>query len=292
MKIRYYLEYLPFITFASLVRVLPRSLAIKFGRGMGSLGRYLQPRRVRIARENLRHAFPEMPDTELEDLLKKIFNHLGVSFVDMLRLDLFSGQRDMDRYFTFEGVEHLHEALKLGRGGIMLSGHVGFWEAGAFFLPQLGIQAGFVAKPMRNPLVDAYLARMRASSGCYLINSRKGARRIIKALQQNHLVGILMDQHRSQREAVKVPFFGRPAYTTPIVAQIAMKRQTPIVPIFVYRKDDGRYTVRIEPMIILDAGAMTEEDIVRNTALLTECIEQGIRKDISQWFWVHRRWRV
>jgi KDO2-lipid IV(A) lauroyltransferase len=45
-------------------------------------------------------------------------------------------------------------------------------------------------------------------------------------------------------------------------------------------------------MIILDAGAMTEEDIVRNTALLTECIEQGIRKDISQWFWVHRRWRV
>ncbi len=292
LKIRNYLEYLPFISCAAVVRVLPRPLALRLGRAIGSLGRLLQPRRVRIARENLQQAFPEMSEAELAATLKQIFHHLGASFVDLLRLDLFASRKDLDRYFTFEGIEHLHETLALGRGGILLSGHVGFWEAGAFFLPQFGIKAGFVAKPMRNPLVDAYLTRMRTASGCYLINSRKGARRIVKALQSNHLVGILMDQHTRPRDSLKIPFFGRPAYTTPVVAQIAMKQQAPVLPSFVYRQADGSYTVRFEPMILLDPGSMSVDDVRRNTILLTECIERGIQREVSQWFWVHRRWRT
>lgn len=292
MMIRNYLEYIPFIAFAALVRVLPRNLAIRFGRRAGTLGRLLQPGRVRLARENLRQALPEMSAAEREETIRKMFQHLGISFVDMLRLDLFSGRKDLDNYFTFEGLEHLHEALALGRGGIMLSGHVGFWEAGAFFLPEIGITAGFVAKPMRNPLVDAYLGRMRAASGCYMINSRKGARRIVKALHQNDLVAILMDQHTRPKDSVVIPFFGRPAYTTPVPAQIAMKLQVPIIPSFVYRDADDRYIVRFEPMILLDPGSMSDEDVLRNTALLTRCIEHGVRREISQWFWLHRRWRV
>lgn len=291
MNLRNRLEYIFFVTFASLVRLLPRSLAIRAGRVLGGLGRCLQPRRVRVARQNLQQAFPEMNEVERDAVIGKMFQHLGVSFVEMVRLDLFSSSRDLDRYFSFEGVEHLHEALKLGRGGIMLSGHVGFWEAGAFFLPQLGLQAAFVAKPMRNPLVDTYINRMRESFGCYQISSRKGARRILKALHSNHLVGILMDQHTRPQEAVEVPFFGRNAYTTPIIAQIAMKHGTPVIPSFVYRTEDGRYLARFEPMIVLEAGDMSAADIQQNTLYLTERIEQGVRREISQWFWIHRRWR-
>ena len=291
MKIRNYLEYIPFIAFASLVRGLPRHVAMRFGRRMGSLARHLQPRRVRIARENLRQAFPEMPVSQREALLDNMFMHLGVSFVEMLRLDLYSGREDLERYFRFEGIEHLNEVLKLGRGGIVLSGHVGFWEAGAFFMPQLGVKAGFVAKPIRNPLVGGYFDRMRSAKGCYQINSRKGARRIVKALQSNHLVGILIDQHTRPKEAVKVPFFGRPAHTTPVVARIAMKLQTPVLPCFVYRTDEDRYIVRFEPHILLDPGSMSDEDIVNNTTLLSGYIEQAVKREPSQWFWVHRRWR-
>lgn len=291
MKIRNYLEYIPFIAFAGLVRGIPRRPAMRFGRWMGSLARHLQPRRVRIARENLRRAFPEMPASQRGELLDKTFKHLGISFVEMLRLDLYAGRQDLERYFRFEGLEHLNQVLELGRGGIMLTGHVGFWEAGAFFLPQLGVRAGFVAKPMHNPLVDAYFERMRTANGCYPINSRRGARRIVRALQGNHLVGILIDQHTRPKEAVKVPFFGRPAYTTPVVTRIAMKLQTPILPSFVYRTDEDRYIVRFEPHILLDPGSMSDEEILRNTTLLTGYIERAVRREPSQWFWVHRRWR-
>jgi len=291
LSARHKLEYFLLVGFAALVRALPRNLAIALGSATGAAGRLFQPRRVTIARDNLRQALPEIPDAEREDILKKNFRHLGISFIEMLRLDLFSGQRDMDRYFSFEGLENLHEAISLGRGCIMLSGHVGFWEAGAFFLPQLGVKTAFVAKPMRNQLVDAYFCRMRSAFGCYQVSSRKGARRIIKALQNNHMVGILMDQHTTPKTSVRVPFFGRPAYTTPVVAQIAMKLQTPVLPSFVYRTADNRYRVRFEPLIILDAGEMNDADVLHNTTYLTDRIEQGIRREISQWFWVHRRWR-
>jgi len=288
--IRYWLEYFPFIIIATIVRLLPRKAAMSLGRRLGSLGRYLQPGRVNIADDNLRQAFPEMPETERGELVNRVFSDLGVGFVEMLRLDMMNGQDDLEKLFTIEGAQHIPDALALNRGCILLTGHVGSWEAGNFVLPTLGFPIAVVAKPMRNPLVDAYFRRMRQSYGAYMIDSRKGARRIYKALKQNHVVGILMDQHIKKNEAVKVPFFGRPAHTTPIIAQIAMKHRVPIVPVFSYRNPDDTYLIKASAPILLE-GELSDENIVANTAKLTKCIEDGIMHDVSQWFWVHRRWK-
>lgn len=287
---RNWLEYIPFIIIAKLVRALPRRTALALGRRLGSLGRRLQPGRVRIARNNLRHAYPDMPAAEREAIIREMFSHLGAGFVEMLRLDLMKEAADIARDFDIDGEEHLRMALAEGRGCILLTGHLGFWEAGNFIFSKLGYSIGVVAKPMRNPLTDQYFLRMREMAGGYIINSRKGARRILKALQQKHLVGILMDQHVGRRQGVQVPFFGRMAWTTPIIAELAMKYRVPIVPAFCSWLPDNRYHLKISPMIMLE-GEPTPERVVENTALLTRVIEDAVRKDPSQWFWVHRRWR-
>jgi KDO2-lipid IV(A) lauroyltransferase len=287
---RYWLEYILFIAAACIIRALPRKTALALGRKLGTLAGHLLPKRVRIADDNLRHAFPEMPAGERSDLVKRVFRDLGAGFIEMIRLDKYDGNNDFTKLFTIEGEQYLREALALGRGCILLTGHVGFWEGGNFALKMLDLSVGFVAKPMKNPLVDAYFRRMRESYGAYIIDNQKGARRILKALQSNHVVGILMDQHMARDQAVRVPFFGRPAYTTPIIAQIAMKQQVPVVPAFCYRQKDDTYLIKMSPPIFLDKE-MSEERIYANTALLTQKIEEGIRRDVSQWFWVHRRWK-
>ena len=287
---RYWLEYIPFLTIATIIRLLPRGAALALGRQLGAAGRYLQPRRVKIADDNLRHAFPQMSQAERENLLKRVFRDLGLGFIEMLRLDKFHGRDGLEKFFTIEGIEHVHEALALGRGCILLTGHLGFWEAGNYVFPVLGIPTGIVAKPMKNPLVDAYFRRMREAYGGYIIDTHKGARRILKALQNNHAVGILMDQHMPRSQAVRVPFFGRPAYTTPIIAQLAMKNQVPIVPAFAYRNPDNTYRVKVSPLFFLEKD-LSDEGILASTALMTKVIEDGIREDVSQWFWVHRRWK-
>ncbi len=287
---RNWLEYLPFILVARLVRALPRRTALNLGRRLGLLSRWLMPRRRQLARDNLALAFPEKPDTERDAMLVEMFGHLGVGFAEMLRLDLLHSAGDIKRDCDLQGEEHLRKALAEGRGCILLTGHVGFWEAGNFIFSALGYPIGVVAKPMRNPLIDSYFLRMRETAGGYIINSRKGARRILKALQQNHLVGVLLDQHAGRQQGVQVPFFGRPAWTTPIIAEIAMKYRVPVVPAFAWWLPDHRYNLRIYPLFHLE-GEATPERITENTALLTRHIEEAVRRDPAQWFWVHRRWR-
>ena len=288
---RNWLEYIPFIILVKLVRALPRDFALGMGGWLGSVSQYVQVRRVNIARENLQHAFPEMSAKETNTTIRKMFKHLGISLIDMLRVDLYTGQHDLERYFEINNKEYLSEALELGRGCIVLSGHLGFWEAGSFFMPQLGFATEIVAKPMRNPLVDDYFCRIRRSNGNQIINSRKGARGILKSLQNNHAVCILLDQHLKGQGSTVAPFFGRPAHTTTIITQLATRYQIPIVAAFSYRLPDNTYQCQFEKMFILE-GDLSKENIQANTTLLNQRIEAGIRHDISQWFWLHRRWRA
>ena len=287
---RNWLEYLPLILLAKLVRALPRGTALAFGRQIGLLGRHLLPGRVRISRDNLQRAIPELSAAEHEAIISRMFSHLGMGFIEMLRLDLLRQAADIERDFVIQGEDCIKTALAGGRGAILLTGHVGFWEAGNFIFSSMGYPIGVVAKPMRNPLTEQYFLRMRQAAGGYIINSRKGARRILKALQQNHLVGILLDQHAGRRHGVQVPFFGRLAWTTPIIAEIAMKYRVPVVPAFVWWAPDNRYHLEISSPIHLE-GDLTPENVASNTAMLTRIIEDAVRRDPCQWFWVHRRWR-
>lgn len=285
-----WLEYIPFICIATLVRALPRSMALNLGSLLGQFAQRIQSRRVSIARDNLQKAFPEMSAEVISTTINDMFKHLGISFIDMLRVDKYNGQEDLDRYFEIENEENLKEALSLGRGCIILTGHLGFWEAGAFLLPQLGFETDVVAKPMRNPLVDAYFSRQRKANGNQIINSRKGARGILRSLKQNRAVCVLLDQHLKGTGSIVAPFFGRPAHTTTIVTQMAIRHRIPIVAAYSYRQPDNTYRCHVEKMILLE-GELDEENILASTTLLNQQLETAIRKEISQWFWLHRRWR-
>jgi len=284
------LEYALFLILIFVAKLLPRRTSLTVGGYIGRACQYLLPGKRRIAYNNLSRAFPEMSAAEIKRNVAETFRHLGISGMEMLTLDRFKTDEDLHEYFRFSGLENLREAYALNRGVFILTGHVGFWEVGTFFLPKLGFPADWVAKKMKNPHVDRYFLRMREAGGGRCLDSKKGARRIVRSLGEKRGVAVLLDQHTSRRQAVEVDFFGRPACTTPIITQIAMKHRVPIVPMFAYRTRDYRYEVVADPMIILenDPG---QEAVIRNTARLTQKIEEAIRRDITQWFWVHRRWR-
>lgn len=289
--IKFRIEYVALLVLSFWARHLPRRLSLQVGRYLGRLSWLVQPKRRRLADENMRLALPNMSDRERRKKVRQVFEHFGVSGVDMLRLDMFRAQSgDMERYFELEGTEHLREAYALGRGVLFLTGHVGFWEAGNFAIPELGFPFDVVAKPMKNPLSDDFVVRLRESFGARVLDSKKGARRILKSLQEGRGVAILLDQHISPPGAVQVDFFGRKAFTTTAITNMAMKYNIPVVPIFIYRLPNYRYKIATEQMMILENG--DDPDLVRhNTQLLTDRIEAAARQDVTQWFWMHKRWR-
>ena len=284
-------EYYALQVISVFVRWLPRQTALAFGRFIGRLSMWMVRSRYRIAKENMGVAFPELSAAEIETNIRKNFEHIGMSGVEMLRLDMFKpGSDDLQRYFEFSDLDHLESAIALNKGVIILTGHLGFWEVGQFVFPELGIPFDVVAKPMKNRLSDHFFEELRTSFGTGIINSRKGARRILKSLQQQRVVGVLLDQHISPPGSVVTEFFGRKAYTTSAITTLAMKYQIPIVPLFCLRQEDNRYKVWAEPMLILSNNG--KNSLIENTQKLTNIIETAIRKDVTQWFWMHKRWRV
>lgn len=284
-------EYCAVRLVAALVRRLPRETALVIGGRLGLLAWLLVAKRRQLAEENLQRAFPDLNPRRIRVLAAANFQHIGISAAETLRMDMFRrGSGDIDRYFEFSGLEHLRQAQQLGRGVILLSGHLGFWEAGFFTLPELGIEVDAVAKPLKNPLTDRYFTNIRESFGAGTLDSRHGARKILKSLQANRAVGILLDQHISPPGSVPTEFFGRKAYTTTAVSNLAMKYQIPVVPMFSHRLPDNRYLAWAEPMLLLPGKG--EQAVQENTQLLTNIIETAVRKDVTQWFWMHKRWRV
>ncbi|MBW6510400.1 MAG: hypothetical protein K0A94_12760 [Desulfuromonadales bacterium] len=286
--LRHRLEYVALLCVAPLLRALPRSVALRLGCGIGSLSRWLLRQRCQLACENVRQAFPDWPTEQVSALVKRNFEQLGMSAVETLRLDLLDPHRPAD-LFDIRGAEHLHAALALNRGIILLTGHLGFWEAGHYVFPALGVPLDTIAKPLKNRLTDAYFYRIRTHFGADILNSRKGARRILKSLQAGRAIGLLLDQHISPPGSIPVDFFGRKAYVTTAITNLAMKYQIPIVPTFCLRQPDNRYDIWIEPLVLLKGEGETA--LAENTQFLTNIIEQAIRRDPGQWFWMHKRWR-
>jgi KDO2-lipid IV(A) lauroyltransferase len=245
--------------------------------------------RYELALENMVNALPELTRDQIERHIRDNFLHFGKNAVEMLRLPLLSLEQVRDT-FQIQGLEYLHEALRLNKGVILMTGHLGFWEAGSYLLPALGIPCDIVAKPMKNPLADRFFAGIREKYGASILNSKKGARRIRTALKSGHAVAVLLDQHISPPGSVVTHFFDREAYTTSAITSMAMKHQIPVVPLFCLRNPDNSYRGWIEPMLLLDDGG--PDVVTENTQKLTAIIEAAIRQDVSQWFWMHKRWRV
>lgn len=291
--IRFRIEYAGFMLLYALVRVLPRRAALGAGALLGLLMRLTQGKRRRKALENLRHAFPALGDEGGKSLLRENFRQLGISGVEMLRLDLYRDTASLPAYFEVKGIEQLQEALAGGQGCFLLTGHVGFWEAGSIVLPLLGIPMDVIYKRMKNPHVEQRILALREAAGARAIEKRRAARKILRSLAENRAVAVLIDQRVSSREGVRVDFFARPANATPIIAQMAIKQGTPVVPTFCRRLRDNRYEIVFEPMLRFPQDENpAPEAVVAATQVMTAAIEAAVRRDPEQWFWLHDRWRL
>lgn len=291
--LQYRIEYLFFLLLYGIVRAMPLRLALRLGSQLGTFIYHLQPKRRKKAWENLRHAFPEKSEDVCHLLLRENFRQLGIGAVEMLRLDLYCDNRTLEETFTLTGMQHVQEALALGRGCFLVTGHLGFWEAGSILMPKQGIGIDAIYKHMKNPHVERRIMALRQVAGTRWIEKKRAARKILRSLQENRAVAVLIDQRVARREAVHVNFFNRPVLATPIIALMAIKQGTPIIPTFSWRLPDHRYEIDFAPMITFPQEENpSEETVIAATQLLTEKIEDAVRRAPEQWFWVHDRWRL
>ena len=148
-----------------------------------------------------------------------------------------------------------------------------------------------LAKPMkRKELLDEWIGEIRSASGLEVISAVNAGRKVIRALSQNRVVGILIDQRAKRSEGIWADFFGKKAPTTPGLAVLAMKTGAPVLPVFMVRDEfQGHRLIIKEPLELIRTGDI-KRDVEANTQLFNRTLESMIRQYPDQWFWVHRRW--
>jgi KDO2-lipid IV(A) lauroyltransferase len=285
-------EWLLVGTLAQIVARLPAGLAYTLGERAGRLAFRLDKRHHRIAMDNLSRAFPgEYSPREVEALARGVFENLGRTAVDMARsADLLS--RTGGDAVQVDGFDRLLEAKRRGRGVLLIGAHFGPWELLPLLASRYFEPVHVVARPLDNPWLDDLLVSVRERGGNTVIRKQDAVLAILQVLRRGETVGILIDQHITEKEGVVVPFFGRPASTAFAPALIAIRSGAAVLPVVITREGHGRYRVHIAEEVSLRRSGDLRADLAVNTARFTAAIEALIRRRPDHWFWVHRRWKT
>lgn len=289
---RHRIEYGLYVLGRAIYGSLPAGLLRRFGPIFGRIGFVLNRRHRHVALDNLATAYPTMDESSRVDLGQACFESFGLLLTDFL----CSTRLDRDEYlerFEVEGLQHLEAAETIGKGVLLLTGHLGNWEGLAQYLALSGRTVSFVARPLDNPYMEEDFRQLRERFGNQSIPKRKAARGSLKVLRAAGRVGILMDQRVHPREGKAYPFFGKPAYTTTMPARLSLKTGAPAVLIFGIPIDNWqRCRIVVHPPIVPDPGIESSEAAVdRLTTRYLDVIEQTIREQPDLWLWMHRKWR-
>ena len=285
------IEYLAASAVLALVRLLPIRTAIRMGGALGRLAFAISKRHHAITIDNLTKSFRDKGPDEIRAIARSVYTGLGYQAVEFMRSDRYAGRKAED-FFSFVNYEAILKAQSRGKGVLLLTGHCGSWELMAMAQALKGRPFGIVVRPLDNPYLERAVTNIRTRFGNKLINKKSGMREILRTLEGGGLVGILLDQNVSRKEGVFVDFFGRPACTNKGLALIAKKTGAPVIPAFTRRT--GLCTHEIlagDEMPLIDTGDK-EADIIANTQAYTRVIEDFIRENPDQWFWMHRRWKT
>ena len=271
---------------------LPRAVARRVGSGIGVACFHLLRRLRRVGLRNLELAYPHRDARWRTVTLRTLYRNLGLQLAEFCLMSRYSAET-ASRFIGYRGLEHYLRARSLGKGVLVLTGHLGAWELSSFYHSLVGYPMGLVIRPLDNPLVDRFVNRIRCLHGNRVISKDDFARGLISAMRAGETVGILMDTNMTPPQGVFVPFFGVPACTAAGLARIALKTGAAVVPGFLlWDEATQQYRLEFGAALGLVQTGQQEHDILANTAAFTSTIEGYVRRHPDQWLWPHRRWKT
>ncbi|HXE54060.1 MAG TPA: lysophospholipid acyltransferase family protein, partial [Tepidisphaeraceae bacterium] len=242
---------------------------------------------------NLRRSFPEMSERHRERLARRSMQQMVMLFVEVLfttrliRLDTWA------KYVELENFREVMDLLlRRERGLVLLTGHYGNWEILGYVLATLGFSTVSIARPLDNPYVSRFLFDVREKTGQKIIAKKGATPEITSTLDEHGAVGFIADQNAGTK-GLFVDFFGRKASTYKSIGLVAMQYEVPVVIGYARRVND-RFHFRVGAQdIIYPADWKSQPDPLRYiTQRYTAAIEQIVRVDPGQYWWVHRRWKT
>ncbi|MEK6564400.1 MAG: ELM1/GtrOC1 family putative glycosyltransferase [Candidatus Omnitrophota bacterium] len=283
-----YLSYWLIRCFSLVVIASPPKANFILGRALGISGYYLLKKKRNLALKNLKTVFrDEFEYWQIERIAKKAFISLALDIIEALYIPKIDS-RYINKHIRIENLKFLDEALKKGKGAILLAYHLGNWELSNITCSLEGYDYKVIVNEQRYPLLNELLNRYRQSKGCKIIPRGMALREIIKALKSNQVVAMAGDQ--GGKEGYLSEMFGLPISTPSGFLRFALNTHSAIIPAIIVRERRFYHRIILEAPLEIqgkDSREALENCLRKSNAIL----ERYIREYPQEYFWFYKIWK-
>ena len=220
-------------------------------------------------------------------IISKIYGNYGRILAEYPFLKAFRNN-SLNKFIEIEGLENLNKIKREKRRAVFISGHFNNFELMALQIEKAGINLCAIYRPLNNVFLNKTMEEIRENFICknQIKKGRSGTRQIIENIKKGNSVALMIDQR--VREGIKINFFGKPASTTTIPAQLIKKYKCDLVPIYIERRKNNYFKMFVSEPIKIG----NNKSIKEITEHLNKILEKMILKNVDQWIWTHDRWKT
>ena len=242
-------------------------------------------------RDNLRQAFPALSSDERREVARGMWEHLLLMVVEIAHANRVIHKTTWRKHLRIHGMEDFVRTLWLERPKVILSGHYGNFELAAYLFGLFGFRIFSVARELDNPRLDRFVTEFRESRGQQILPKKGSAPDVALVLEENGAIGLLGDQAAGPK-GCWVDFFGRPASVHKAIGVFSLTSAAPVMVCSATRRGGlFDYDLRLEGTADPAQGTAETADLHALSQWYTTLLEDAIRREPAQYWWVHRRWR-
>jgi len=288
--IRYFLEFFIVIIFFIIFKIIGLKLSSDLGE---IIGKYFGPlfRKKTIAKKNILIAFPDLNEKSINEMIERMWKNIGRIFGEYIHINKFSIIDQKKIKIVFANKNNFELLKKNNKPVVFFSGHFANFELMAKCLQELGFNIGAIYRPLNNIFLNPIMEFIRKKYICpiQIEKGSNGTKKLIKHISTNSPLALMIDQRLSS--SIRVPFFNQPASTTTTPAQLAIKYDALLIPVFLKRLEKTNFEFFIEEPLIINRTSDYDKDIFNITQIMNKKIEEFIKKDPAHWLWSHDRWK-
>jgi len=288
--IKYFFEFISVISLFCIFKIIGLRNASNIG---GILGKFIGPlfRSKKIIEQNIKIGLGEISEEKKSEIINGMWSNIGRTFAEYVFLKDFKFNRTDFDHMKINGVEHLEKIKKNNEAVIFYSAHLANFELMAMEIDKFGIKCAAIYRPLNNFFLNPLMEYLRMKYICpnQIPKGRSGVREVINRFKNGHSIALMVDQRVG--EGPRINFFNRPAQTTTIPAQLALRYNCKLVPIFLKRLEGATFEMTVHQPYEIEKTENAELDTQNITLKINNIIEKMIIKNPNQWLWSHNRWK-
>ena len=237
-----------------------------------------------VIEKNLNIFSKDMSEIDKKEIITNMWKNYGMTFIEYIFLDSL---KNSTSHLEIDGFENLKKIIKKKNQAIFVSGHFANFELMSMEIGKVNIDLATIYRPLNNFFLNPFMEYLRKR---YICNNQirkgiNGVRETVDYIKNGKSIALMIDQRVSEGE--KINFFGKPAFTTTLPAQLALKYDLPIIPVFIKRTKNNFFKLEflneVNPSNFKDKNDLTKK--------LNNVLEKMILDNPGQWIWTHNRWK-